>query len=81
MKIQEFWNHAYLACLTRLPPVEAEIEATQATDRCIAYWNSNMERYARTTNPPLWKDQDITWVPISGDDYRKILKERGIDRD
>ncbi|MDY4284353.1 MULTISPECIES: hypothetical protein [Xanthomonas] len=74
MKIEDFWNNAYLACLSRLPPEEAEKQATEATNRCIEFWQANMERRGLQTSAPLWKDQDVTWVPLSGDRYREILK-------
>lgn len=76
MKIQDFWNNAYLACLARVPPEDAEKQATEATNRCIEFWQSNMERRGVPTSAPLWKDQDITWVPLSGDEYRQIVSRR-----
>lgn len=37
MKIQEFWNAAFLAALSRVPPEDAESQATEATRRAIEF--------------------------------------------
>ncbi|MBW8373635.1 hypothetical protein [Stenotrophomonas sp.] len=81
MKIEDFWNNAYLACLARLPPEDAEKQASEATNRCIEFWQSNMERRGLHTSAPFWKDQDVTWVPLAGDEYREIIKRRSANEE
>lgn len=62
MKIEKFWNQAFLAALTRLPAEEAKKEADQATEICIEFWRSNRLNWA-----PLsilrWQEQDVADVP------------------
>jgi hypothetical protein len=45
MTIQDFWNQAFLAALSRLPAEEASAEAEKATRICI-------ERWSQTKNGP-----------------------------
>lgn len=58
MKIEEFWNQAFLAALTRLPADEAQQEATKATGLCIDYWKIAQKH---RVHPLLtaWKDQNV----------------------
>lgn len=41
MKIEDFWNAAFLAALHRLPVAQAKKEADLATDVCIDHWHAN----------------------------------------
>lgn len=62
MTIEEFWNQAYLAALTRLPPQQAQADANEATQICIAHWQ---EHAHRISDPrfSLWQAQPIGGVP------------------
>lgn len=42
MKVSTFWNKAFLAALHRLPPEQAETEATAATERCLKHWQRHV---------------------------------------
>ena len=69
MTIEEFWNQAFLAALTRLQCDEAEQEADRATERCIAHWRRN----AKTWAPDVlvkWQDQDIANIK-----HNRIFRE------
>ena len=79
MTIEEFWNAAFLAALHRVGPKQAKKEANEATDLCIQHWQVNMERLGMS-HPPKWKDQNVTFVPLSGDEYRRLLRENGDPR-
>lgn len=63
MKVEKFWNKAFLAALSRLPPEEAKEEADWATALCISYWQGRKYAWA---HPKIgkWKDQDIADVPF-----------------
>ena len=58
MKVQTFWNKAFLAALTRLPADEAKVEADKATALCIERWNKANKKYVAPLK--LWKDQDLS---------------------
>lgn len=62
MTIEEFWNQAYLAALSRVPPQQAEVDANEATEICIAHWQGHAHRISdpRFT---LWQAQPISGVP------------------
>jgi len=62
MKIQDFWNQAFLAALTRLPAGEAKEEAHRATQLCIEQWQSQRFHWA-PQNLRSWQEQDICHVP------------------
>lgn len=62
MKIEDFWNHAFLAALGRLPAQEAKDEADKATELCIEFWRSNRLNWA-PLNILRWQDQEVTNVP------------------
>lgn len=62
MIIEEFWNSAFLAALSRVPPDEAKIEADRSTEICIAHWQSNVYNWA-VEHPQRWQYQDIAAVP------------------
>jgi hypothetical protein len=61
MKIEEFWNQAFLAALCRLPTEEAKLEAEKATQACIRYWQGHI--FDRADYAIKWQDQDIASVP------------------
>ncbi len=64
MKIEKFWNQAFLAALTRLPAAEAKEEADLATELCIEKWHTL--RYAWSRPSVIkWKDQEISDVILS----------------
>jgi len=58
MTIEEFWNQAFLAALTRLPVKQAKREADEATQACIDHWHANCFNYS-PENSPLVQDVDI----------------------
>lgn len=62
MTIEDFWNQAFLSCLTRLPAEEAMIEADKATEICILHWNNLHLKYQQP--PTKWQKQDIVKVFI-----------------
>jgi hypothetical protein len=72
MKVEEFWNKAFLAALTRLAVEEAKIEADKATALCIAHWQSETYHWA-PNYITHWKDQKISNIPDSN--LGKIAKE------
>ena len=58
MTIEEFWNQAFLAALTRLPVDDAKEEADKATEKCISHWRSKGSTWA----PDVlvrWQDQNV----------------------
>ena len=62
MKVENFWNAAFLAAMSRLPLEQAKKEADRATELCIAHWQAHSCDWA--INPRLrWKDQDISNIP------------------
>ncbi|WP_153043180.1 hypothetical protein [Xanthomonas nasturtii] len=61
MTIEEFWNRAFLASLTRLSPEQAKLDADQATTLCIEHWQSNIYNYS-AMNFPRVQDVDIANV-------------------
>lgn len=65
MTIEEFWNEAYLACLTRLSAKEAKTEADKALDICINHWNSKCYEWASV--PQLWQQQHVAYVNLPKD--------------
>jgi hypothetical protein len=61
MTIEEFWNRAFLAALTRLPVDEAVLEANAAVRAAISNWQEHIHDYVQPGR--LWKDQNISGVP------------------
>jgi len=59
MNVEEFWNSAYIAALTRLPARAARREADLATELCIEHWRSH-RRHWEPAYVTMWKDQDVT---------------------
>ncbi|MCC4613686.1 hypothetical protein LL963_16575 [Xanthomonas campestris pv. esculenti] len=62
MKVEQFWNKAFLAALTRLPADEARAEADKATELCISHWQRHELHWA-PLSIPKWKDQDVACIP------------------
>ena len=62
MRIQDFWNQAFIAALGRLPADEAKAEADSALALCIAHWQQHSERLMMPV-PQQWADGDVTLVP------------------
>ena len=58
MKIEDFWNQAFLAALCRLSPAEAKADADLSTQMCIEHWES-ARNHRVCPKVDLWKDQDI----------------------
>ncbi|MEN9196717.1 hypothetical protein [Xanthomonas perforans] len=58
MKIEDFWNAAFLAALHRLPVPQAKEEADLATNVCIDHWHANWENRS-TANAPRVQDIEI----------------------
>lgn len=58
MKIEEFWNQAFLAALCRLPPADAKADADLSTQICIEHWEA-ARKHLITPRITLWMDQDI----------------------
>lgn len=63
MKVDKFWNQAFLAALSRLPAHEAKIEADLATELCISHWQSHACDWAEPREI-LWQNQRITKIPF-----------------
>ncbi|MEC4339111.1 hypothetical protein VPH13_10355 [Stenotrophomonas pavanii] len=61
MTIEEFWNQAFLASLSRLPPAEAKLDADLATKICIDHWQANVYNFS-AANFPRVQDVDIANV-------------------
>lgn len=62
MKIEKFWNTAFLAALNRLPAEQAKAEADLATDLCVKHWQSQRFHWA-PQNLRSWQEQNIFHVP------------------
>lgn len=63
MKIKEFWNQAFLASLTRVPPDQAALDADDATELCIRKWQVHARDWVEPGDL-LWQEQVITNVPF-----------------
>ena len=63
MKIQAFWNRAFLAALARLSAEEAKTEADRATDLCIKQWQDQRWHWI---GPDVrkWMEYYIAEVPV-----------------
>lgn len=61
MRIQDFWNQAFIAALGRLPLHEAKAEADGALALCIEHWQQHSERLMMPV-PHQWADGDVTLV-------------------
>lgn len=58
MTIEEFWNQAFLSCLTRLPAEEARIEADKATQICVGHWGNYLHKWVHYS--ASLKDEQIS---------------------
>lgn len=65
MKIEKFWDSAFIAALNRLPVDDAKKEADLATQVCIEHWQANRGNLA-IPGYKLWQNQGIADVPLSG---------------
>lgn len=74
MKIEDFWNQAFLSALGRLPALEAKDEADKATELCIEFWRSNRLNWA-PLNILRWQEQDIADVPRGSKSYADSAAE------
>lgn len=61
MTIEEFWNRAFLACLSRLGVEDAKKEADKAMQVCIEHWKGHQYNWIPRSLP--WKDQLIGSCP------------------
>lgn len=70
MTIEEFWNHAFIACLNRKTPAEAAREADESTQICIQRWREPHCRNKWVPNWQHWQNQDISCCqdPQKGDE-------------
>lgn len=71
MSIEEFWNRAFLAALSRLPPEQAKVDADQATAVCIEHWQSNIYNFS-PANFPRVQDVDIANVRWPADGGQRV---------
>ncbi|WP_267087019.1 hypothetical protein [Xanthomonas sacchari] len=71
MTIAEFWNHAFLAALSRLPPEQAKVDADQATTICIEHWQANIYNFS-PANFPRVQDVDIANVRWPAEGGKRI---------
>ena len=58
MTIEDFWNKAFIASLSRVDVYEAKIQADLATKICIDHWT--MHQTTWVTHVESWKDQPIS---------------------
>lgn len=79
MNIEDFWNQAFLAALSRLPAAKAKKEADLATLMCIDHWKAHQREYA-PQYLTKWQHQEIGLVPLLIDEMptpsRQTLKAR-----
>lgn len=66
MTIEEFWNQAFLAALTRCTAADAKKEADEALEICIKHWRDMNTTWSPI--PVLWQSQPIERVPKSMSD-------------
>lgn len=62
MKIEEFWNRAFLAALVRLPAEAAKKEADEATKVCLKHWQEHRFNWA-PAQLLRWQELDIALAP------------------
>lgn len=63
MKLEKFWNKAFVAALGRLPAEEAKKEADLATQLCVKHWQDNRDFFA-PARTAKWQDQNVASVPV-----------------
>jgi len=74
MKIEDFWNAAFLAALNRLPAAQAKAEADLATSLCIGHWHANWENRS-VANAPRVQDIEIGSVYRPADDTGRVISD------
>ena len=69
MTIEDFWNQAFLACLSRVPAEDARKEADKALRICLEHWIAHKSKYSAI--PPLWQKQEVSdiFLPDSPNEY------------
>ncbi len=72
MTIEDFWNRAFLAALSRLPVADAKKEADLATKTCIEHWHRNWENRSQE-NAPRVQQVDIASVFLPVDSNGDII--------
>lgn len=77
MKIEEFWNLAFVHALSRLPAAKAKAEADKATKLCIEHWQSQRKNWARQAYP-RWQDQDVANVIMTVADLKNEASARAL---
>ncbi|WP_067707746.1 MULTISPECIES: hypothetical protein [Enterobacterales] len=83
MTIEDFWNKAFIACLTRLPVNEAKKEADAALNMCIKHWDANKDKFIPFHNK--WQSQSVgdVFIPSEGTQSKNFpgyLDEEESDR-
>lgn len=75
MKVEEFWNKAFLAALARLPADEAKAEADKATELCVRRWQSLTHGW-RPSHIGKWRGENIFKLPptVQGQETRHTIK-------
>ncbi|QDI04256.1 hypothetical protein E4A48_11630 [Xanthomonas cerealis pv. cerealis] len=62
MNVEEFWNAAFLAALSRLPAKQAKKEADVALDLCVGHWQEHYHHWAPQYKT-RWQEQRVANVP------------------
>lgn len=63
MKIEDFWNQAFISALARLPANDAKAEADQALQLCIKHWQGECEHLMLPV-ARRWADADVSLIPF-----------------
>lgn len=58
MTIEDFWNKAFIASLSRVDVYQAKIQADLATKICIDHWTKHQTTWV--TRLESWKDLPIS---------------------
>jgi hypothetical protein len=61
MKIEQFWNQAFLAALTRLSATEAKEEADAALALCLKHWIKERS-FIFAPMPQNWAEAELDSV-------------------
>jgi len=76
MNIEDFWNAAFLAALSRLPAKRAKKEADAALDLCVGHWQEHFHHWAPQYKT-RWQEQRVANVPkLLGHDVSPKKSER-----
>jgi len=62
VNIEDFWNAAFLAALSRLPAKQAKKEADVALDLCVVHWQEHFHHWAPQYKT-RWQEQQVANVP------------------